>query len=99
MKHSRWIDLENAQALSDSGQTEAVANERIALNRLLVLVHNLRPADRQIMLLYLEGFESEAIAETVGISPTNVTTKIHRIKGLLARLFQKGPFEKGKIDA
>jgi RNA polymerase sigma-70 factor, ECF subfamily len=42
---------------------------RIALDRLLRLVHRLNPVDRQLMLLYLEDLDGASIAEITGFSP------------------------------
>jgi RNA polymerase sigma-70 factor (ECF subfamily) len=62
----------------------------LALQRVLALVQSLRPIDRQVMLLYLEGCDAVAIADVVGLSSGNVATKIHRIKQILTQQFQKG---------
>jgi RNA polymerase sigma-70 factor (ECF subfamily) len=58
-----------------------------ALERLQALVHRLKPLDRQLMLLYLEGVDAASIGEVTGLSAGNVATKIHRIKVVLARRF------------
>ncbi len=58
--------------------------------RLLRLIRRLKPLDRQIILLYLEGERAVSIAEVTGLSPGNVATKIHRIKRLLRRQFDEG---------
>jgi RNA polymerase sigma-70 factor (ECF subfamily) len=58
-----------------------------ALERLQALVHRLKPLDRQLMLLYLEGVDAASIGEVTGLSAANVATKIHRIKAVLARRF------------
>jgi len=58
-----------------------------ALARLQALVHTLKPVDRQLMLLYLEGVDAASIGEVTGLSAGNVATKIHRIKVVLARRF------------
>jgi RNA polymerase sigma-70 factor (ECF subfamily) len=52
------------------------------------LIEQLKPIDRQIILLYLEDLGAEAIGEVVGLSPENVATKVHRIKRLLAKMFE-----------
>jgi RNA polymerase sigma-70 factor (ECF subfamily) len=59
------------------------------MERVAALIQCLRPLDRQIFLLYLEGLDAASIAEVIGISPRNVTTKIHRIKHILVQQFQK----------
>ena len=49
-------------------------------------IHELRELDRSIMLLYLDDKSYKEIAEIIGISETNVATKINRIKnGLRSR--------------
>lgn len=58
-----------------------------ALERLQALVRRLKPLDRQLMLLYLEGLDAASIGEVTGLSAGNVATKIHRIKAVLARRF------------
>lgn len=57
------------------------------VERLAALVRSLAPLDRQLILLHLEGLEPGEIAEVTGLSKTNVTTKVHRIKTLLAKRF------------
>ena len=58
-----------------------------SLARLVTLIERLKPIDRQVILLYLEDLNAEAIGEVVGLSPENIATKIHRIKKLLAAMF------------
>jgi RNA polymerase sigma-70 factor (ECF subfamily) len=83
-------------ALDDSLESIAVANEeetldrRRALERLHDLIRQLRPLDRQVMLLYLEQLDAAAIAEITGLSAANVATKVSRIKQLLVQRFQEG---------
>jgi RNA polymerase sigma-70 factor (ECF subfamily) len=65
-------------------------DRRHALEKLLRLIHQLKPLDRQIILSYLEDMDAASIAEITGISPGNVATKIHRIKNTLANKFHEG---------
>jgi DNA-directed RNA polymerase specialized sigma24 family protein len=58
--------------------------------RLLKLIHRLRPLDRQLMLLYLEDIDASSIGEIVGISTNNVRVQIHRIKKILRERFRGG---------
>jgi DNA-directed RNA polymerase specialized sigma24 family protein len=62
----------------------------VRVHALLGLIHQLRPADRQIILLYLEGEAAAEIAEVTGLSPSNIATKIHRIKKLLRQQYTEG---------
>jgi RNA polymerase sigma-70 factor (ECF subfamily) len=68
----------------------AGGDDREKTRQLMEFIHRLQPLDRQLMLLYLEGLDSESIAEIIGLSPGNVRTKIHRLKSILARQFHAG---------
>lgn len=68
----------------------AQADASLTATKLLELVHRLKPLDRQIILLYLEGETAGQISDVTGLSPSNVATKIHRIKRLLSRQFAEG---------
>jgi len=65
------------------------ATREIALVKLMELVQRLKPLDRQVILTYLDGLEAAEIGEMTGLSPSNVATRIHRIKKILARDFQE----------
>jgi RNA polymerase sigma-70 factor (ECF subfamily) len=80
----RLVSLEDVAELPSIGESEQAADHRLDLEWLGRLVQQLKPADRQLMLLYLEGLDGAAIAEVAGISPANVATKVHRIKKVLA---------------
>lgn len=74
---------------NDDNPEQTVTN-RQALEKLRSLIQALNPSDRQLLLLYLEGFDAVAMAEIVGASPSAVAVKIHRIKAVLAARFQGG---------
>ncbi len=61
-----------------------------ALERLSMLIQQLKPVDRQIIISYLEGMDASATAEITGLSAANVAMKIHRIKNILKRWFHEG---------
>lgn len=50
------------------------------LERLYRFIHALPPLERALMLLYLEERPQREIAEVLGLSETNVATKIGRLK-------------------
>ena len=62
----------------------------MSMERLMALIRRLKPLDRQMMLLYLEGMDAASIGEVMGVSAGSVATKIHRIKNILARRFHGG---------
>lgn len=85
----RLTGLDAAADLSGADDPEAAAGERQALDRLLALVHRLKPIDRQVALLYLEDLDAAAIGEITGLSPGAVAVRVHRLKALLAERFHE----------
>ncbi len=51
--------------------------------KLLNALHKLNEIDKSIMLLYMEDYSYEEIAQIMGISTSNIGVKIHRIKNQL----------------
>ncbi len=89
IKKQSLVGLEELAELPDRVEGEDAAGRRHTLDRLIGLIQRLEPLDRQVMLAYLEGMDAASTAEITGLSARNVATKIHRIKGLLARRFQE----------
>jgi RNA polymerase sigma factor (sigma-70 family) len=87
----RWITLDDIEEPAEPGATpETLAGERQALARLMAMIHALNPADRQVMLLYLEDLEGAEISEVTGMSPGAVAVKVHRLKAALASRMREG---------
>ncbi|MFH7041780.1 RNA polymerase sigma factor [Paucibacter sp. JuS9] len=80
----QMLALEEAEQLPDERQDPGQTERRLDLQRILALVHRLKPLDRELMLLYLEDLDAAGMAEITGLSARNVATKIHRIKAVLA---------------
>jgi RNA polymerase sigma-70 factor, ECF subfamily len=81
-KHLVGLDeLEIAADTPDAGTT---LDEARMLARIRELVQRLKPLDREVFVLYLEGLSMEEIAEIAGLSQANTRTKLHRIRALLA---------------
>ncbi|MDQ7949023.1 MAG: sigma-70 family RNA polymerase sigma factor [Pedobacter sp.] len=59
------------------------------LDDLQHFINELKVLDKALMLLYLEEKSHQEIAEIIGITPTNVATKIGRIKEQLRQKFSK----------
>ena len=78
------VGLDDVAEPAADSDVEAEAAERSALDWLLKTIHGLNPADRQVMLLYLEELTAAEIGEITGLSAGAVAVRIHRIKALLA---------------
>ena len=90
LRVERLASLEEIADTADGDDPEATAGERQVMERLMALIQALKPADRQVMLLYLEDLDALAIGEITGLSSGAVAVKIHRLKSILARRFQEG---------
>lgn len=64
--------------IADENPGDAGTDERVAV--LQKVIASLPPLDRGLMLLYLEDHSYREIAAVLGLSETNVATKLHRLK-------------------
>jgi len=72
--------------VDENGKDEAELDNQIKL--LQTFINNLNELNKALMLLYLEEKSHEEIAEILGITKTNVATKIGRIKVKLKKEFE-----------
>lgn len=79
--------LDAIDDLASPANPEAETGEAQMVERLFATIHRLAPADRQVMLLYLEDLTAAEIGEVTGLSATAVSSRIHRLKELLAKPF------------
>jgi RNA polymerase sigma-70 factor, ECF subfamily len=84
------VDFDELEPRADTADREQQFDRGRAMKRLVGLIHELKPMDRQVMLLYLEDLDGAEIGEVTGMSSANVATKVHRIKKLLAARFHQG---------
>ena len=84
------VSLDELDEVADSIDREEEVTQSVVLARVREIIHMLKPIDRDVLLLYLEGLEAADIADIVGISRSNVAQKVHRAKASLHRYFSKG---------
>jgi RNA polymerase sigma-70 factor (ECF subfamily) len=84
------LSIDEIDVADSKSAAEESAERSVAIDRLMSLVQELRPLDRQLVLLFLEGVDATSIGEIIGISAGNVATRIHRIKEILTIRFQSG---------
>jgi RNA polymerase sigma factor (sigma-70 family) len=75
--------LVDAAAIEEAAANEASPHLRVFLGQVL---QGLGELDRALILLYLEGHDHASMASILGLSATNVATKINRIR---TRLLQE----------
>jgi len=77
-KRRPLLSIDDVETLASGGDPRDEVEERDALERLRALIRRLKPPDRQIMALYLDGLAAAEIAEITGLSPGAVATRVHR---------------------
>ncbi len=92
----RFLTLDEIEHVAAEAGGEPALDRQLDVGRLYALIHQLNPLERQVILLYLEGLDAAAIGEVVGMSAGNVSTRVHRVKKVLAARFHDaaGPKEK-----
>ena len=90
--------IRNTVPLEEYGLDIAAADALFAIDNhgegddmraLWQMINGLDELNRALVLLFLEGFSSEEIAEVVGISASNVSTRINRLKTKLQAQFHE----------
>ena len=71
------------QSIEDNDSVE----KKEQLEQIYYLIYRLNELERAIILLHLDDLKYKEIAEIIGISETNVATKINRIKSKLKNQF------------
>ena len=94
---SNMVSLEELDVVRDEDQRGLAADQRLNLERLSMLIQQLKPLDRQVIISYLEDMDAAAIGEITGLSPGSVAMRISRIKNILARRFHAGGSHAGSI--
>jgi RNA polymerase sigma-70 factor (ECF subfamily) len=83
------VGLDEIERASEGIDAERAADRRLTWERLTMLIQHLHAVDRQVILCYLEDLDAAETADVTGLSPGNVATRVHRIKSVLARHFER----------
>lgn len=65
------------------------AEPGVDVERLMHCIHELGELDKALVLLFLDGQSHESISEVLGISVSNVGTKLSRIKNKMRVAFDQ----------
>ena len=84
---SQLVNLDDVEIADEGPEVGAGLDEARAMARITELIQRLKPIDREVIILHLEGLSRDDIAEIMGLTFSNVAIKIHRVKQLLARSF------------
>lgn len=83
------VTLDEIEHLPSAQNMSSGLEHNQAAEYLNEVIRELGPPDRQIITLYLEGFDAASIAEVVGLSAGAIATRVSRLKTQLARMFQE----------
>ncbi len=88
-KENRRKEIANpiTDSILNFAKTSSTNDVENNINLLQQFISELKELDKALMLLYLEEKNHKEIAESIGISETNVATKIGRIKTSLKQKF------------
>jgi RNA polymerase sigma-70 factor (ECF subfamily) len=83
----------SAESISCSELTfsNAMADDDTEL--LHVVLQSLKGLDKAIVILYLEGYKNKEISQMLSLTPTNVSTRLNRVKSELKAKFQNHHYE------
>jgi len=79
----RLTTLDEIELAGETPDVDAELDAGRALQKINALIQALKPLDRQVIILHLEGLPADEIADITGISPANTHTKLTRIRQLL----------------
>lgn len=98
-RQRRWgresVSLDDEGATVPDPTTDATKRQQ--LRELRELLERQTDADRAILLLYLEGHSYGEIGEVLGISESNVGTRLNRLKTSLRQSVQESSDEEERI--
>jgi RNA polymerase sigma-70 factor (ECF subfamily) len=86
-KSRKEISMPFTETLIQFPDTKVQDEREHDLQTLEHFISQLKSFDKALILLYLEEKSSSEMAEILGISETNVTTRISRIKNALRQKF------------
>jgi RNA polymerase sigma-70 factor (ECF subfamily) len=78
------IITERVEDLNIDLPIDEQANE--LMDRLKEMIEQLKPFDKSLLMLHLDGLSYKEIAEITGLSVTNVGTRLNRIREKLKKI-------------
>lgn len=84
---NRLTRYESEWPAISSAQSDPMAQAR--LDWLYRSINTLKPVDRTLCLLYLDGLSHREMAEILGLSEDNVSIRVHRCKQQLTQILER----------
>jgi RNA polymerase sigma-70 factor, ECF subfamily len=74
-----------------AAEPDSLADERLA--KIYSAIRRLKPLDRSLMLLSLDGLNYREMSEVLGLSESNIGVKLNRIKNQLTQTLEENEYE------
>ncbi len=58
-----------------------------------IVIQSLKDLDKAIVILYLEGYKNKEISQILNLTPTNVSTRLNRVRAELKAKFKNQYYE------
>jgi len=58
-----------------------------------IIIQSLKDLDKAIVILYLEGYKNKEISQILNLTPTNVSTRLNRVRAELKIKFENQHYE------
>lgn len=81
-KEKRRPQEENLNLLHEN-KVQTIPNSDDDLQLLNQIIQSLKDLDKAVVILYLEGYKNHEIAQLIGLTPSNISTRMNRIKKAL----------------
>jgi len=80
--------IEDVEHLLETKEFDERIENRNTLGKIKEILKTLKPIDREMFLLFLEGEKQAEISQISGISESNISTKISRIKKIISSVME-----------
>nr|WP_321234019.1 RNA polymerase sigma factor [uncultured Psychroserpens sp.] len=89
LRNKKPIRLSNHLNHLEESNESSKEDKEVKLKQLYKCISNLKPENKSIILLELEGLPQKGIAEIMGLSHEAIRVRIHRIKNELTKCVKK----------
>lgn len=81
------------ESIGTSELSIAVAMTDGDIELLNIVIQSIKGLDKAIVILYLEGYKNKEISEILNLTPTNVSTRLNRVRAELKAKFRNQHYE------
>jgi RNA polymerase sigma-70 factor (ECF subfamily) len=87
-KETSLNSIEDIEHLLSSGEFDNQMVNKNLLERIKNILKTTKPIDREVFILFLEGESGKNISDISGLTESNVSTKISRVKKVISSIME-----------